>query len=325
MANELTLKSALQTEFSLVQPKTTHGANLTLQAAQMERALSSLVDKSLFLNICKNTVILESSDLNVKIQKVVGSKFSPKTAIGTGTANKWRLGGSINVSWNEPVTVFEAITAFEKELLPIDLASSKAAKVANQWSRIFERTAFKELENKIITDKTQIQKDLSKMQALEVYNELVKKATEITETVDTEQGIDLIERDNVVIMVKPALFDKLAQAKLTGNGVLEAFELGQYGISSIAGYKIYANPFLRQFDAIVLADFIGFGAMSPIAMSYGKIDNLSNDLGFYFEGKDAYAFLYDKLAYGFAAAQKQIDEQGKRIELPNANQELKDK
>ncbi|MCU9932447.1 hypothetical protein NWQ33_00450 [Mycoplasmopsis cynos] len=83
------------------------------------------------------------------------------------------------------------------------------------------------------------------MQALEVYNELVKKATEITETVDTEQGIDLIERDNVVIMVKPALFDKLAQAKLTGNGVLEAFELGQYGISSIAGYKIYANPFLK--------------------------------------------------------------------------------
>ncbi|MCU9932446.1 hypothetical protein NWQ33_00445 [Mycoplasmopsis cynos] len=58
---------------------------------------------------------------------------------------------------------FEAITAFEKELwLPIDLASSKAAKVANQWSRIFERTAFKELENKIITDKTQIQKTYQK-------------------------------------------------------------------------------------------------------------------------------------------------------------------
>ncbi len=67
--------------------------------------------------------------------------------------------------------------------------------------------------------------------------------------------------------------------------------------------------------------------MSPIAMSYGKIDNLSNDLGFYFEGKDAYAFffLYDKLAYGLQQHKNQTDEQGKRIELPNANQELKDK
>lgn len=325
MSNELTLKKALATEFSLVQPKTTNGANLSLQAAQMEQALSSLVDKSLFLNICKNTVILESSDLNVKIQKVVGSKFSPKSQVGTGTANKWRLGGNVSVSWNEPVTVYEAITAFERELLPVDLASAKAAKIANQWSRIFERTAFKELENKIIDDTTQIQKDLNAASAIEVYNELVKKATELTETVDTEQGIDLIERDNIVIMVKPALFDKLAQAKLSGNGVLEAFELGQYGISSIAGYKIYANPFLRQFDAIVTADFVGFGAMKPIAMNFGKVDNLSNDVGFYFEGKDAYAFLYNKLAYGFASTNKNKDEEDKRIELPDASKLLKDK
>ncbi|MCU9932448.1 hypothetical protein NWQ33_00455 [Mycoplasmopsis cynos] len=63
--------------------------------------------------------------------------------------------------------------------------------------------------------------------------------------------------------------------------------------------------------------------MSPIAMSYGKIDNLSNDLGFYFEGKDAYAFLYDKLAYGFAAAQKQIDEQGKENRITKRKPRIK--
>lgn len=324
MSNNLTLKQAIATQFSLIEPKTTSGAALSLKAAQAEQALSSLVDKSMFLNLCNNHIILENTKLSISIQKVVGSKFQPKSQVGQGTPNKWRMGKPFTITWNEPVTVFEAITEFENQMLPIDLASSKGAKVANQWSRIFERTAFKELENKIVTDQTQVLKDFATLSALEIYNELVKKATELTELVDTEQGIDLIERENVVIMIKPAIFDKLAQAKLTGNGVSDGFAQGQYGISTIAGYKIYANPFLNQFDAIVAPDFIGFGALSPIAMNFGKVDNLSNDTGFYFEGKDAFAILYDKLAFGFTKTSKNKIKETDRIQLPDETKLLKD-
>ncbi len=43
-------------------------------------------------------------------------------------------------------------------------------------SRIFERTAFKELENKIVTDKTQIQKSTYQKSCIRsLNNELVKK------------------------------------------------------------------------------------------------------------------------------------------------------
>ncbi|AKF41026.1 hypothetical protein AAW50_03525 [Mycoplasmopsis canis] len=324
MSNTLTLKDALKTQFSLVEPKTTNGAPLSLKDGQAEQALISLFDKSLFQQICKNHIILENNKLSISIQKTVGSKFQPKSAVGQGTPNKWRITKPFTIAWNEPVTVFEAITAFEQTMLPVDLAASKAAKVANQWSRIFERTAFKQLENKIIDDSMQVQKDLANLTANEIYNELVSKATALTETVDVEQGIDLIDRENVVIMVKPTIFDKLAQAKLTGNGTLESFSLGQYAVSHIAGYKIFANPFLKQFDAIVAADFIGFGGQAPIAMNFGKVDNLSNDTGFYFEGKDAYAILYNKLAYGFAGTSKSKQDEDKRIELPADKENLKD-
>ncbi|VEU70447.1 hypothetical protein [Mycoplasmopsis glycophila] len=322
------IKSALREQFTLAQAGNPTGKALTLNQVQASVALAQFAEVSLFNLLAKNNVLLEANSLSVQVLKNQALEFKPKSTLGTGALGKWRITETETIAWNAPIVAVEGISAYESEMMPVDLAAIKGAKAADQFQKTFERTGFKLIENTIIKQggTQKIQKDLSQLQPLEIYNELVGQATKLLKTVKPEQGIDLLRRDQIVIMVEPLLFDKLAIAGLLGNRAAQTLEEGQYGIQYVGGYKIVSNPYLTKFDAIVSVNFAAFGAQSIIKMTYGPLDNLSADLGFYFEGKMAHAVLYKDLLVGFTkesnlnAAYKENE----YVELPEGAKQLKD-
>ncbi|WP_036452795.1 hypothetical protein [Mycoplasma buteonis] len=324
MASSIDLKSALETQFSLIQGNASSGEQLKLSQAQASQVLSYVFDKSVFINeLCNNNTVLSASSTHLTVAKNQASKLAKKSKLGTGEFNKWRITKDISIPWNEPLIASEAITQFESQMMPVNVASAKATKILNQFAHTFERTSFTNLENKIITDNKKITFDYEAKKPEEIYDELVKQATTLSTTVDQEQGIDLIDPDDIVIMVKPLVFDKLAKYGLIGNRAERSYDLGASGIKTLAGYRILSNPYLNQFDAIVSVNFLATGAMSIIALNYGKVDNLSEDLALYFEGKFATGIVYDKLAVGLAKTSVNKKDENKAVELPDGIEPLK--
>lgn len=324
MSEKITLDQLATQCYSTVEAKANGANKISLGIAERVKLLSRTLDNSLIYNLIPNDTILSADELKLEFVKLQASNWSKKTEVGTGKADKWRISAPVSVYWREPLKTYETYLAVEKNINKALNVGKKIAKKLTEFSRMFERTSIAEIENKVIADNKQIEKDLMNMNGDELYAELVAKATELTQTFDTYQGIDLIDPADIIILVKPTLLDKVARVGLTGNRAEVTFNSGAYSVSTIGGYKIMSCPFLSKFDAIVTTNFIGAGATQIIAINSGKVGDLSNDEGLYVEAKFAFNVIWDNLTIGYAKTTQTQHGKGELITKPENATEIKD-
>lgn len=296
--NTLNLQEALSASLSTALAKATTGSVLSLGEQQINQVVNYISQNNLFFELTKNNLILDSNSVSMTVLKQQASKFQQKTQLGTGTLSKWRLGEKVTVQWKTPQYAAEGFTYFEKKLSPAISIAKKIEKITSDYNKNFERTAFLGLEDKVKQDNKFYAFDWTTKNATEIYQKIVGIATEITQTYDELQGIDGIEAKDIVILLSPIVFDKLVFAGMMGNNVKEIFEGGQYRVSSIGGYKILSCPYLTSYYCIVTTNFVAAGGVSINAINSGKIDQLSNDEGVYFEAMICHKIIWDKLAHG---------------------------
>lgn len=324
MSEKITLEQLATQCYSTVEAKANGANKISLGIAERVKLLSRTLDNSLIYNLIPNDTILSADELKLEFVKLQASNWSKKTEVGTGKADKWRISTPVSVYWREPLKTYETYLAVEKNINKALNVGKKIAKKLTEFSRMFERTSIAEVENKVIVDNKQIEKDLMNMNGDELYAELVAKATELTQTFDAYQGIDLIDPADIIILVKPTLLDKVARVGLTGNRAEVTFNSGAYSVSTIGGYKIMSCPFLSKFDAIVTTNFIGAGATQIIAINSGKVGDLSNDEGLYVEAKFAFNVIWDNLTIGYAKTSQTQHGKGELITKPENATEIKD-
>lgn len=315
----LNLKKLAEQSFMTVEANNPSGSVVKLGELERAQLLSYVVDNSIFYSLTNGNDLISKDDLSLKFVKNQASIFSEKNSIGAGTPDKWRITKPIIVEWEAPIKSFEGYLAVEKGATQAIHAGTKTAKMLNQFARAFERTAFKKLENKIVDDNQKLEFDFQTKTSEECFNLLVSKATELTQTIDEKQGLDLIDASDIVILVKPVILDKISAYGIKGNFAEQSFLNGSYAVGTIGGYKIVSCPFLDKFDAIITTNFIAVAATNVIALNAGRIDNLSNDEGVYFEAQMASAIVWDKLAIGISkTAVSSKDNEDKIIELPTS-------
>ncbi|MFV8468089.1 hypothetical protein ACNQ2K_00235 [Mycoplasma sp. VS292A] len=298
----LNIKNILTAEKNLVEAKSTGDAALSLSKVTASQLMQYYYQKSLFSKVCNNNLItsINSQKLTVMLNPTTVFK-NRGTEIGAGNPDKLRAGKQVEVPWNESVYNFEAITEQERQLLPIDLLGAKLPRIYNDFMKMHERTAFKALENKIVKDKKATTYDYASKTPADFKKQITKLATQLTKAQSKEQGIDLIDRENIVIFVEPIAFDFLADAGLVGNRAKESIEGGQYSYGDLGGYKIYSNPYLQDFDVVITTDFVAVQAVNTIKVYMGPVDLASADKGVRAEFADLFGVLYDGLALGLSS------------------------
>lgn len=322
--NTLTLEKLAAKSYSTVEARTNGANNVTLSQVERSILLSKVLTNSLIYNLIPSDTMISADELSLEFIKLQESQWTKKSEVGTGKADKWRISAPVSVYWREPIKSYETYLAVEKNVNKALNVGKKIAKKLTEFSRMFERTSMSIVEDRVIKDNKQIQKNLLTMNGSDVYDELVSKATELTQTIDPYQGIDLIDPQDIVILVKPVLLDKIARVGLTGNRAELTFNNGAYSVSTIGGYKIISCPFLSKFDAIVTTNFIGAGATKLIAVNSGKVGDLSNDEGLYVEAAFAFDVIWYNLAIGYAETSQSSTEAGKLILRPAGTEALKD-
>ncbi|MFV8476165.1 hypothetical protein [Mycoplasma sp. VS403A] len=301
----LNIKNILTAEKNLVEAKNSGDTALSLSKVTASQLMQYYYQKSLFSKICNNNLITSINTQKLTVMLNPTTIFKNRGAgIGAGTPDKLRAGKQVEVAWNESVYNFEAITEQERQLLPIDLLSAKLPRIYNDFMKMHERTAFKALENKIVKDTKATQYDYASKTPAEFKKQITKLATQLTKAQSKEQGIDLIDRENIVIFVEPIAFDFLADAGLVGNRAKETVEGGQYSYGDLGGYKIYSNPYLQDFDVIITTDFVAVQAVNTIKVYMGPVDLASADKGVRAEFADLFGVLYDGLALGLSSTQQ---------------------
>lgn len=322
--NTITLEKLAAKSYSTVEARTNGANNVTLSQVERTALLSHTLTNSLIYNLIPSDTMISADELSLEFIKLQESEWTKKSEVGTGKAEKWRISAPVSVYWREPIKSYETYLAVEKNINKALNVGKKIAKKLTEFSRMWERTSFSIVEDKIIKDTKQITKNLLEMNGSDVYDELIAKATELTQTIDPYQGIDLIDSQDIVILVKPVLLDKIARVGLTGNRAELTFNNGAYSVSTIGGYKIISCPFLNKFDAVVTTNFIGAGATKLIAVNSGKVGDLSNDEGLYVEAAFAFDVIWDNLAYGYAKEVKTENVKGTLIRRPDGVEALKD-
>ncbi|WLP85242.1 hypothetical protein [Mycoplasma seminis] len=322
MAN-LNAVNILKQQLNLVEAKSTGDTPITLEKVTAQNLLQHFFEKSLFSNICKNNLIVSINSQKVSVMLNPTTVFHNRgESLGSETPDKLRLGKQVDIPWNQSFYASEGITEQERQLLPIDVLASKLSRYYNDFILDHEMSAFKALENKIVKDKKVTVLNYTEKEPLEFKKELTKLATQLTQTIDKEQGIKFINREKIVIFVHPLAFDHLADAGLVGNRAAQTIEGGQYSYGELGGYKVYSNPYLQDFDAIVTTDFVAVQAVNAIKTYMGPIDFASADKVVRAEFADLYGVLYDGLALGISkTAQATTKEEDKFITDPTARTE----
>lgn len=135
--------------------------------------------------------------------------------------------------------------------------------------------------------------EVSKM----LYLKIISLATKLTKHENKKDGIRFVNKNSIVIHVKPELFDALAIAGIAGNRAEQTFDGGQYSIATLGGYRIMSNQFLNKLDVIVSTDY---SCGTGFRLNAANIDRigLTNDVGIYYEAQSLFGIIYPSLFLG---------------------------
>ena len=254
---------------------------------------SYIVQYSLIGTLGTNLSLGSVSEANATFIKNIGQTWHIKKNPGPGEFEKANY-AKISFNWNFPWYQSLAFTEADT-LLGVPVAAPiKMEKASSDFNDNFERYCWAELEKKVkTTDTNKITKDLlaDTISDKEVRKIVVGLGTSLTKHIDAKDGINGINKSDVIIHVKPEVLDRLSEAGLVGNYAEQMFVGGQYSIVTVGGYKVIANKYLNDIDAIACANFTAASMVNVNAANYERLVP-TNDYGIYYEAMALFGIVY---------------------------------
>lgn len=127
-------------------------------------------------------------------------------------------------------------------------------------------------------------------------NEIVDAAFELAELEDANYAIDGFDESRIFIDLSSKLFNRLVDERLIEDEADATFKEGIFRIGTMGGFRVRRNEFLGKagivnggkiVHAIVASDVTAVSPRALVAANAGKVDNLSEDQGYYVEQKFA--------------------------------------
>lgn len=259
----------------------------TMPSQDANNVISVISHKSLFKDFCTKAQVSDVSASSITFAKLGEGLLQPKGSALNTTYLSHNM-DQVEVKYSKPLTIESTFSAAEKALGVPDASAQKMTKYLDQFLKNHERLAFAEVE----TVSTTAQTLKANATAEEIYRAIIKTATALTTT--KTGGIDLIDREDIVIHIKPEIFDDLMAINKVGNYAEKAFVDGQYAVYTIGGYKIKANPYLTTHPVIVSTNFSCGGGLKIVANNIGRFGNTS-DIALYFEALEAHGVVFPEL------------------------------
>ncbi|VEU75963.1 hypothetical protein [Mycoplasmopsis columboralis] len=274
---------------------------LNLSQQQANSVLVNFLGKSILSNyLTQGNNLIKSDQATATFAKMQGGQFKFKgNDLGNKNADKFTVSAPLSVHWFESIVANQAITAQEAEESQTADLAKKVDFFINQFVNATERTAVNELEAKIKADGKGLQFDYTTKTPYEIRKKILETARKLSRTYDPVQGIDGIEEDQIIVLVKPEVLDAIA-GESVGNYASTAIVEGAKALQKVGGFDIIAHPHMHNYDIIVTTKFLMVKADSLIKVYAGDISNNSSDKVVTVEGKTAVKVIYDNLAYGLA-------------------------
>lgn len=257
--------------------------------------LSTYIVNNNLIGTLGSTINLSSANAyTASFLKNLSQVFYEKSGVGLSGLQKTNY-DIVTLQWNKPIqrTLGFAQADFDRGLP--DTSAEKLHQVVAQWARENERRAWKEVEKFLDNNHPGVETTavdlVGETNEKTIYQKIVTLATKMTRLNDDKDGIDGVNRDDIVIHVKPEILDKVAQFGIVGDAAQTHYIGGQYAVKTLGGYKIYANEYLDKYDVIVATTFSAASATRTIALNYDRLVP-TNDMGLYFEAQNIFGIIH---------------------------------
>lgn len=272
--------------------------------------LADVVNNSLLRTLSTRQQVSDVSAGTVNFLKLQRTDKKKKTTIGLKITDIDPMKYTVEtVKWDD---AYFNSAGFTKADLNRGLPEASAQKMQlfmDDYIKDVETEKWGIIENHIITNKDTMITDFdyddfinnigrsgSEMSKL-LYLKIIGLATKLTQHVNKKDGIRFVNKNSIVIYVKPELFDALAIAGIAGNRAEQTFDGGQYSIATLGGYRIMSNQFLNKLDVVVSTDY---SCGTGFRLNAANIDRigLTNDVGIYYEAQSLFGIIYPSLFLG---------------------------
>lgn len=272
--------------------------------------LADVVNNSLLRTLSTRQEVSDVSSGTVNFLKLQRTDKKKKTSIGLKITDIDPVKYTVEtVKWDN---AYFNSAGFTKADLNRGLPEASAQKMQlfmDDYIKDVETEKWGIIENHIITNKdTMITDfDISTVEsdirnsgsdvAKILYLKIISLATKLTKHENKKDGIRFVNKNSIVIHIKPELFDVLSIAGITGNRAEQTFEGGQYSIATIGGYRIMSNQFLDKLDVVISTDY---SCGTGFRLNAANIDRigLTNDMGIYYEAQSLFGIIYPTLFLG---------------------------
>lgn len=190
--------------------------------------------------------------------------------------------------------------AFEEADLMQGMESAVAVKYAqalDTFNKEFERGFLKTLAATTTGALIDIDAITTADLAKAAKDQIVDAAFDLAELEDSNYAIDGFDESRIFIDLSSKLFNRLVDERLIDNEADATFKEGIFRIGTMGGFKVRRNEFLgkagivdkaaKVVHAIVATDVTAVSPRALVAANAGKVDNLSEDQGYYVEQKFA--------------------------------------
>lgn len=278
--------------------------------------LADVVNNSLLRTLSTRQEVSDVSAGTVNFLKLQRTDKKKKTSIGLKITDIDPMKYTVEtVKWDN---AYFNSAGFTKADLNRGLPEASAQKMQlfmDDYIKDVETEKWGIIENHIITNKDAMITDFdyndfisnigrggSEMSKL-LYLKIISLATKLTKHENKKDGIRFVNKNSIVIHIKPELFDVLSIAGITGNRAEQTFEGGQYSIATIGGYRIMSNQFLDKLDVVISTDY---SCGTGFRLNAANIDRigLTNDMGIYYEAQSLFGIIYPTLFLGIGKVSK---------------------
>lgn len=255
---------------------------------------SYIVEYSLIGTLGTNLSLGSVSEASAVFVKNIGQSWNEKKAPGPGTFEQGKY-AKVSFNWNVPLYQSLAFTHADNLLGFPQAASTKIAKASADFNDGFEADCWKKIEEHLkqqLADKKVVKDLLSPtLSDRDVRHEIIALGTALTKHIDAKDGINGIKKSDIIIHVKPEVLDRLSESALLGNYAEQMFVGGQYSIATVGGYKVIANKYLTDVDAIACTNFSAASMVNVNAANYERLAP-TNDYGIYYEAMGLFGIAY---------------------------------
>ncbi|VEU75598.1 Uncharacterised protein [Mycoplasmopsis maculosa] len=277
---------------ALYAKKSNESTNLSLNPSELSEVTNYMINTSLIGNLGTKLTIKDGNKSVVTFLKNIGQDFSPKTKAGIESVSIPLL-ESVSIHWNTPEMQAIGFTRADMNLGLPNVAAAKLDRAQNDFIKKHEKAGFKIIEDKMSSLSNQkTVKDLSTLSGKNIWLALSEEAIKLQKLESKTDGINGVDREDIVIFVKDEIFNKLAADMIIGNFAQSAALDGVKAINTINGYKIFACPYLNEADAIIATTFTMASMVEVNAANIGTL-GITNDLGMYFEAMSLAGIIYE--------------------------------